>query len=294
MSSISIGVLTYQRIEHLISLLEDLQSVDFAIEVILINNNETIDVYNDIKEYFNNGNISLNYIWDKINYGVAKGRRRIVESCNTDYLILFDDDVHLPDVNKLLAQVQNEFDNNIDAGGIAFNIIEYTTKTNNRYEIPHKNKKINLSANFYTYLMIGAGMALRTSTVKEIGNFSNELGPYGFEEVDISFRLINNGKYIKYLCDCVVEHKKSPDGRFSSALVNYYAFINRTIIAKRHLRGRYFLSCLLVRSIFFLAKTRDLKLLLQGLKVISSFKTREPFSQNFYDYCKKVKAFLYY
>ena len=65
-----------------------------------------------------------------------------------------------------------------------------------------------------------------------MGNFSNTLGPYGFEEIDVAFRLINAGYKIKYLHDCIIEHKKSPDGRFSNEMVNYYALVNRTILAK--------------------------------------------------------------
>lgn len=294
MKKISLGILTYKRMDFLFQLINDINKVKYKIDLIILNNNEELDNYFEVQSAIDNPGINLIYIWNKINYGVSKGRRIIVDSCQTDYLILLDDDVHLPNINIIIEKVSDEFDADNILGGIAFNIIEFSTKKSNRYEIPHKNKNIDLEKDFFTYLMIGAGLALRRTAVKEAGNFSQLLGPYGFEEVDVSFRIINQGYKIKYVSDCLVEHKKSPDGRFSNELVNYYAFVNRTMIAKMHLKTRYFVSCLIIRSLFFLIKTRDFSLYVKALKEIMSVRVKYRFENRFYDYCKTVKAFLYY
>ncbi|EIT9970630.1 glycosyltransferase family 2 protein, partial [Escherichia coli] len=236
------------------------------------------------------------YIWNQKNHGVSEGRRIIVENCNTDYLMLLDDDIYVEDINLICRKIINSFDSDKFLGAIAFNIIDFNTKKNNRYEIPHKNKKVNLNADFYTYLIIGAGLALRTSAVKDVGNFSNTLGPYGFEEIDVAFRLINAGYKIKYLHDCIIEHKKSPDGRFSNEMVNYYALVNRTILAKKYLRKKYFISCLVIRSLFFIVKTKNIRLLFKAWAEIIKTESHasDKFKQCFYDYCKGVSGFLYY
>ncbi|QHQ25098.1 glycosyltransferase family 2 protein [Pectobacterium parvum] len=292
---VSIGVLTYKRMDNLLSLLNDMKDVTQSFEIILLNNNEDIDIYPEIASFIDRrDNISLQYIWDKTNYGVCLGRKRILDVCRTPYLILLDDDVHVPCFDELLDNVVNNFETDDSLGGAAFRILEYKNKIENRYEIPHKNKKINTSVDFYTYLMIGAGMALRVSSARKAGGFSDFLGPYGFEEVDISFKIINEKFKIKYLSKCVIEHKKSPDGRFSNKSVNYYAFVNRTLMAKKYFKRRYYYSCLLVRSVFFLLKENDFRMYVKALSVIFSFKERSVFTQDFYSYCKKVNAFLYF
>lgn len=296
MSRIAIGLLTYKRMDFLHQLLNDLNKIAHHVDLIIVNNNEDIDVFDNIKNEIKNEKINLKYIWHKQNYGVSRGRRVIVSACESEFLILLDDDVYIRDINAICCSVMKQFDCNSSLGGVAFNIIDYKTKVANRYEIPHKNKNINRDRDFYTYLMIGAGFALRVSGVKVVGNFSESLGPYGFEEVDMSFRLINSGYTIKYLHDCLVEHKKSPDGRFSNELVNYYALVNRTCLAKLYLKNKYYLSCFIVRSLFFLIKTRNISLLLKAWREIESIEKdgNKKFSDVFYLYCKKVNAFLYY
>ncbi|HBV1475543.1 TPA: glycosyltransferase family 2 protein [Escherichia coli] len=294
MTKLAIGILTYKRMDYLIETLNDINKTKYEIELIILNNNEGYCVKNLILPLINNKKIQVRYLWDKTNYGVAKGRRKIVENCSSEFLIIFDDDIFIRDINVVICNVVTEFENNPALGGIAFNILNYQTKKHCRYEIPHKNKKINLDLEFDTYLFIGAGMALRISSVLKVGNFSRDLGPYGFEEVDLAFRLINAGYVIKYHPKCIIEHKKSPDGRFSHEMVNYYAFVNRTIIAKKHLLTRYYISCFIIRSLFFLYKTGNFKLLIKGWKEIYKMKSKNSFSKKFYIYCKKVSAFLYY
>ncbi|AYM23505.1 glycosyltransferase family 2 protein [Escherichia coli] len=296
MSRVTIGILTYKRMDYLISLIKDLNAVKIKIDLIILNNNENIDVFNDIADILDSNFINYKYIWNQKNHGVSEGRRIIVENCNTDYLMLLDDDIYVEDINLICRKIINSFDSDKFLGAIAFNIIDFNTKKNNRYEIPHKNKKVNLNADFYTYLIIGAGLALRTSAVKDVGNFSNTLGPYGFEEIDVAFRLINAGYKIKYLHDCIIEHKKSPDGRFSNEMVNYYALVNRTILAKKYLRKKYFISCLVIRSLFFIVKTKNIRLLFKAWAEIIKTESHasDKFKQCFYDYCKGVSGFLYY
>lgn len=294
MNKISIGVLTYKRTDYLFSLIEDLNKIDHCIELILVNNNEDYELEESILSAIENDKINLRYISDGINYGVSCGRRKIVESCDSEYIIFLDDDVHIPNINLIYQECIRLFESDLTLGAIAFNIIDAKKNINNKYEIPHKNKKIDMGTDFYTYLVIGAGFALRTESVKNAGNFSDVLGPYGFEEIDVAFKIINCQYQIKYSSNCVVYHKKSPDGRFSSDLVNYYSFVNRCIIARQHLKMRYVISCLVVRGLYLLYKTKNIKLLVRGLSIIFSVSKRDKFNGFFYKYCKRVNAFLYY
>ncbi|EGT3628900.1 hypothetical protein FAP94_21465 [Morganella morganii] len=165
---------------------------------------------------------------------------------------------------------------------------------NNKFEIPHKDKFVDMSKQFDTYLVIGAGHALKVSDALQAGNFADDFGLYGFEEIDLAFRIINLGRVIKYNPNCIVYHKRSPDGRFSNHKVLELYLLNRCRMAKRYLYPKYFYSCLIVRSFHYLYNTKDFWGLFKLLKIINSDKIRQPFNKCFYNYISSVKGFLWY
>lgn len=294
-SEISIGILSYQRTDLLLKTIFDLTYVRAHVDLIIINNNENFCIEDEIRQVIKHcGNINLIYIHDKVNYGVAIGRRKLIEACTTDYIIMLDDDVSIPDINKVVATTLDEFKTDSQVKGIAFNIKEYTTKNHNRYEIPHKNKNIDMETRFFTYLMIGAGHALHVPSVKQVGNYPDDFGMYGFEEVDVSFRLINAGHKIVFNPHCMIEHKKSPDGRFSNRMVNKLAFVNRTKMAKRYFSLPNFVVCYVVRSIFFLGKTKSFSEFISASNEIFGDQKKQSFSPVFYSYVKSVRGFIWW
>jgi GT2 family glycosyltransferase len=294
MNRISIGILSYKRIDLLLKTIKDIAVSNYEIDLIILNNNEDIDIEKDIRFLLTNTNVNIQYLWDHKNLGVSVGRRKILLSCNTEYIIMLDDDVVIPSIDLIIANVFNEFGNDNTLGGISFNIIDVKTGKHNHYEIPHKNKRIDMTTKFYTYLMIGAGHALNVSKAIEVGNYPDDFGLYGFEEIDLSFRLINNGYRIIYNPNCKLTHIKSPDGRFTGVTVNYQSFANRTKMAKRYFKIRYFVSCFCVRSIYFLYKTKNVRIYIEAVKDILRDKKRNTFNECFYKYIRNVDGFIYY
>lgn len=294
--SIAIGILSYLRTDLLLETLDDLSCVEDEVELIILNNNVEIDIKAELlnSPIVQKKNVSLKYLWDRKNYGVASGRRKIIEECTSSHIIMLDDDVHVPDINKMIKEVTFSFSSISELGALAFNILEHGKGIPNRFEIPHKNKNIDLSKSFNTYLVIGAGHALDTELVRKVGNYADDFGLYGFEEVDLAFRIINAGKVVRYNCDCVVEHKKSPDGRFSNDYVNKLAFINRCKMAKRYFKFHYYLTCLFVRGLFLLIKTKNPKLVFESIVDVFKDSKKQKFGQHFYKYVKEVKGFLYW
>ncbi|MDR0603311.1 MAG: glycosyltransferase [Bacteroidales bacterium] len=295
MNKISIGILSYKRTDLLVETIKNIVVSNYEIDLIILNNNKDIDIKEDIDMILiDKTNITMQYIWFHKNLGVATGRREILFACKTDIIIMLDDDVVIPSIDIIISNVINEFESDKTLGGVAFNIIDIKTNKHNRYEMPHKNKNRNMEKKFYTYLMIGAGHALQVSKAIEVGNYPDDFGLYGAEEIDLSFRLINSGYKIIYNPDCKIIHKKSPDGRFSGDTTNYQAFVNRTKIAKRYFKLRYFITCFFVRSIYFLYKTKNMRVYIQAAKDIFQDKKRSPFTEQFYKYVKSVEGFLYY
>ena len=291
---ISIGLLSYQRTDLLKETISSFLNTEYNIELVLLNNNEFC-ILSEIQLFIQGyPNIKLNYIHFGENLGVSKGRRAIVENCHSEYLLVLDDDVDVECFDSLVSSVLTDFNSEPELGAMAFNIVEYQTGVNNRYEIPHKTKNIDLTKDFYTYLIIGAGNALRVDAVKKAGNFASDFGLYGFEEIDVAFRLIDSGYRIKYKADCKIHHKKSPDGRFSGDLVNQLYFENRSRMAKRNLKKRYFISCLVIRFSYLLFKTRNIKLSCSSLKLVLNDNVSRPFGSKFYEYIDEVDGFLWY
>lgn len=294
-NSLSIGILSYKRTDLLLETLLNIADINISIDLIIVNNNEDFCIKNDINNVIkDNSGINLVYISDNINYGVAVGRRKIIEECQTDYIIMLDDDVYIDDINSIVTNSMLEFEKDSDVKGVAFNIKEYSSKKHNRYEIPHKNKNVNMNERFFTYIMIGAGHALHVPTVRKVGNYPDDFGLYGFEEVDLSFRIINDGNKIVYNPKCMVEHKKSPDGRFSNNAVNKLAFVNRTRMAKRYFSFFNFSVCYIVRGGFFLVKTKDISEFIDSSKTIFLDKKKNKFSSYFYKYVNSVNGFLWW
>ena len=291
---ISIGILSFKRTDLLLDSLKCLLGSSFNIELLVLNNNDFC-IYNDIQSLINSDQgITLKYLHTGHNLGVSSGRRLLVDEASSDYMILLDDDIYLNNIDLIIKNTIDVFNNEKDVSLLAFNIKEYSTKQHNRYEIPHKNKSLDMSKDFYTYLIIGAANALRVSVVKTVGNFPDDFGLYGFEEIDVAFRVINSGAKIKYISGNVVYHKKSPDGRFSNDYVLELYLINRCKMAKRYLKRRYFYSCLFVRSAHYLLKTKKVSNFLKILNQIIKDDTESKFGNNFYSNIKEVKGFLWF
>lgn len=291
---VSIGILSYRRTDLLLETLSCLLGSAFKIELVLLNNNDFC-ILDEINPLISSSpNITLNYLYTGENLGVSTGRRLLVDSAKSKYMILLDDDVFFENIDTIIGNTIDVFDSENDVALLAFNVKEFSSKTHNRFEIPHKNKCVDMSRDFYTYLIIGAANALRVDRVKRVGNFPDDFGLYGFEEIDLAFRIVNSGDKIKYISSNVVYHKKSPDGRFSNDLVLELYLHNRCRMAKRYLKKRYFVSCLIVRGGHYLIKSGRLFRLLEILISIFKDEKKQPFSDEFYSSVKAVKGFLWF
>ncbi|MDA3043935.1 MULTISPECIES: glycosyltransferase family 2 protein [unclassified Campylobacter] len=295
---VTIGILTYQRTDLLVETLKDIIKSKYKINLVVVNNNENIDVFNEIEFIKQNKKINLIYIWDKMNYGVAIGRNKIIENLHTDYMIIFDDDVVIPDINNIIENCVYTFSSNKHIGGIAFHIKDNNSKKANRFEIPHKNKNINLSNDFFTYIFIGAGHAVSKKIIDKIGGYPTDFGLYGMEEIDLAFKILGAGHSIKFLTNNVIYHKRSPSGRHNNSYIYYLSYINRCKIAIRYFKIPYVVSCIVVRGLFMLFKTRNYKYIKQTfIDLKQEFPNRNQnslFDENFYAYIKEVKGFLWW
>lgn len=250
---ISVLIITYGRDEELITTLNCINQCSHKIELLLLDNNTTDKLKHDCIQIFSsNNNIQFRYFNDGINYGVAAGRNYLIEKAKSDILITLDDDIESDDINQLIEKVRDYFNSHENVGALAFNIKNFYTRQALRHEIPHGRKDLDFNRNLETYYFIGAGHAIRKSVYNKAGLYPLDLGLYGGEERDLSFRILEAGFDILYTSDIIIYHKVSPNGRMSREKEDYYRYRNQLIVLNRYMPLFYRMSSNIIWSIYYL------------------------------------------
>lgn len=267
----SILIITYGREEELYQTLYDIAKYQESdLEVLILDNNEINFRKDIIENIFKNTYIELKYYNDGKNYGVALGRNYIIQKSSGDILITLDDDIEIKDINLLVKKVENYFSIYSEVGCLAFNIKNYFTKKALRHEIPHGNKKLDFSKNMETYYFIGAGHAIRKIVYDKCGLYPDDLGKYGGEEEDLSYRILEYYK-ILYCYDIEIYHKNSPNGRMAKIEEDYCRYRNKLIVRNRYLNKKNILINWIIWSIYyFFIKKGKIKDILKVKKEINS------------------------
>lgn len=253
----SILIITYGREKELFEILNCLNKYKKDdLEILILDNNETNILEEKIQEIFiENKNIVLKYFNDGKNYGVALGRNYLIERAKGEILITLDDDIEIEeDINNFVEKVDKHFNCNKNIGCLAFNIINFYSREHLRHEIPHGNKKLNFEENLYTYYFIGAGHAIKKEVYKKVGLYPDDLGKYGGEERDLSFRILEQGYDILYTADLKIYHKVSQNGRLKEETYNRYR--NQLVVLNRYMPLKYRITSNIIWSLYYLLKRK--------------------------------------
>lgn len=255
---LSILIITYGREQELLETLGYINQYSGKdVELLLLDNNPSAKLKEKCELIFQNSlNIKFIYFNDGINYGVAKGRNYLIEKAKGDILITLDDDIECEDITQLVNNVRNYFSNNKNVGALAFNIKNFYTREALRHEIPHGRKDLDFTRNFNTYYFIGAGHAIRKDVYEKVGLYPLDLGLYGGEERDLSFRILEAGFDILYASDLVIYHKVSPNGRMTRKEEDYYRYRNQLIVLNRYMPQPYRLTSNIIWSVYYLIYKR--------------------------------------
>ncbi|WP_130890932.1 glycosyltransferase family 2 protein [Fusobacterium ulcerans] len=250
----SILIITYGREKELYETLRDIYPYEKDdLEVLLLDNNETNYRKEKIIKIFEKSKVKLRYFHDGMNYGVALGRNYVIEKAKGEILVTLDDDIEIKDINSLIYKIENYFKELPEVGCLAFNIKNFYTRKPLRHEIPHGNKNLDFSKNLETYYFIGAGHAIRKKVYEECGKYPNNLGKYGGEEEDLSYRIVEKYK-IQYCSDLEIFHKVSQNGRITRKEEDYLRYRNKIIVRSRYLLPQYQISNYIIWSLYYLLK----------------------------------------
>ncbi|BBA52810.1 putative glycosyltransferase [Fusobacterium varium] len=292
----SILIITYGREKELYETLRDISLYEKNdLEVLLLDNNEIIYRKEKIIKIFEKSKVKLRYFHDGINYGVAVGRNYIIEKAKGKILITLDDDIEIKgDINIFIQKIENYFINHPDVGCLAFNIINFYSRKQLRHEIPHGNKKLNFNKNLFTYYFIGAGHAIRKKVYEECGKYPDNLGKYGGEERDLSFRILKHNYNILYVSNIMIYHKISQNGRLQKKEEDFYRYRNQLIVLNKYMPRLYCISSNIIWSLFYLIKKNGtLKNILIVLKEIKQIE-KNPISLSVINKIKEMKGRIYF
>ncbi len=214
---ISVVIPSYNRSKCILHLLGDLRAQqDAEFEVIVVDDCSPDDTVEMIRQEFPEFTLLVN---DR-NGGPCVSRNRGVLAAKGDIIIGFDSDVSVPDVH-LLAKVAKAFGETKEVAGFAFRIYESDGVTDDSprwwHPLPIESAK---TRSFETDYFSGTGYAFRRAPMIHAGLFP-EIFYMHYEEVELAWRILDQGGSILYRPDFAVVHHANPVSRRSEIKVFY-------------------------------------------------------------------------
>ncbi|WP_276260088.1 glycosyltransferase family 2 protein [Haloglomus litoreum] len=187
--------------------------------------------------------------------GVPKARNLGYERAAGEFLVTIDDDAVLPDP-EATGRMVSLFSAAPDVGVLAFQSRSHETGDPILMEIPDPpDLDTPPSEPYRASSFCGVGNAIRREVIDDVGAFPPEF-VYGFEEHDLSLRLLDAGYDIRYTPEVVVSHKQTPKARLPPAETRERGIENRIRLAVRNLPWRYVLFTTLVWSAYGVVTAR--------------------------------------
>src|SRR6266540_5472975 len=199
MTSISIIIISYNRVSDTLDLLTDitqLKNIDLLKDVILLNNASTDD-YTLIENFIKtNSQIPFKYMNAPENLGVSRGRNYATKYDKGDIFFYADDDIKLKDKETLPKIIQSfsETDKEVrKIGLVSFKVYYASSMQMQINAFPHKKFwKYKDKHQFLTYYYAGCAHAKLRQAWNDAGEYPNNFF-YGMEEYDFSYRVLNKG-----------------------------------------------------------------------------------------------------
>ncbi len=200
MPLVSIVILTYNRINVLIDIIQKLKQLTYKnVEIIIINNNSNDDTKVKLTKlfpYIKLINLEKNIGVSALNYGLKEAKG--------EYVLQLDDDSYPKDVD-IIEKAIRHFETDCFLAVLAFRI------ENLRFNFC-ETREFDKTLNHF----VGCGVMFRNSHLKKSSYYNPYIYIY-YNEFDLTAKLLNLGYKIRYDNSLVVFHLQTPSGRVSDS-----------------------------------------------------------------------------
>jgi GT2 family glycosyltransferase len=168
------------------------------------------------------------------NLGIPGGRNLATQLGRAPYVVALDNDAEFCSENEVALAIQR-LESDPGLAAIGFRILNFFSRADDERSWGYpKSLKSRSDREFLTTRFIGAGHALRRTAFEAVGGYDANLFFY-WEELDVSYRLINAGYRILYAPEVAIFHKVSPEHRVSwTGGRFYYRVRNRLYIEYKY------------------------------------------------------------
>lgn len=235
--NIDVVVLSYNRLELTIQTIESInQQKDISPLIWLVDQGSDTECLIPLRALADNTpNIAL--IENGYNMGVAKGRNIGMRPGKSEVVVSLDNDAVFAD-DTTLQRLVERFAGDASLGAIGFKIQDYFTGQYDRGSWAYPRSLFDRrNETFLTTRFCGAGHALRRSALEKTELYDEALFFY-WEELDLSYQLIESGYKVIYDPEFVVRHKVSSEQRTHWAGKRYYYLVRNAV----YLDYKYFRS----------------------------------------------------
>ena len=232
---VSYIIITMNRSDELADCLANVREQDYPHkEIIVVDNGSTDDTGEAVKNNFP----EVRYIYLENNLGVSGGRNKGTLAAQGEICIYLDDDARFTDP-AATAKAVEYFQNDARLACLAFTIRNAFTGVEDYKAIPRIDKK-QFDQDYPCTYFCGAGFALRRKIFLELGMFWEKFF-YGCEELDYSYRLLENGYRLMHSAAITIAHREVQQARPKGQWL-YFNVRNRCWLAWRNLPWPYAVS----------------------------------------------------
>lgn len=155
------------------------------------------------------------------NLGVPGGRNLAARLGSAPYLVALDNDAVF-DRPDTLARAVARMKADPQLGAAGFRILNFHTGADDwtSWGYPHQLQHLAQSE-FPATQFVGAGHCLRRSAFEAAGGYDESLF-FGYEEMDLAFRMLNLGYRVRYLPELAVRHKAAKAERHDWYTTRFY------------------------------------------------------------------------
>ena len=203
-------------------------------EIIVVDNGSTDDTRHIVRNNF----FEVQYIYLDNNLGVGGGRNKGTLAAQGDICIFIDDDARFMDA-AATSKTVDYFQRDDRLACLAFTIRNAFTDIEEYKSIPRVDKK-SLYHDYQCTYFCGAGFALRRKIFLDLGMFWEEFF-YGGEELDYSYRLLNQNHRIIHSAAITIAHREVQQARPKGQWI-YFNARNRCWLAWKNLPWPYAVS----------------------------------------------------